>query len=73
MKRAADAAGRDHEEIELTVSMPDDVGELERLAGMGVDRVAVPVTGRAGLNSQLDSLAELEDRWAPIIEEYADL
>jgi hypothetical protein len=53
--------------------MPDDVGELERLAGMGVDRVAVPVTGRAGLNSQLDSLAELEDRWAPIIEEYADL
>ena len=73
MKRAADAAGRDHEAIELTVSMPDDVGQLERLAAMGVDRVAVPVTGRAGLDSQLDSVAELEDRWAPIIEEYADL
>lgn len=73
MKRAADAAGRDHETIELTVSMPDDVGQLERLAAMGVDRVAVPVTGRAGLHSQLDSVAELEDRWAPIIAKYADL
>lgn len=73
MKRAADAAGRDHEAIELTVSMPDDPGELEKLAEMGVDRVAVPVTGRAGLHSQLNSVAELEDRWAPIIEKYADL
>lgn len=73
MKRAADAAGRDHETIELTVSMPNDVDQLERLAAMGVDRVAVPVTGSAGLNSQLDSVAELEDRWAPIINEYADL
>src|SRR5699024_7223623 len=73
MTRAADTAGRDHERIELTVSMPDDIRQLERLAAMGVDRVAVPVTGRAGLQSQLDSVAELEDRWAPIIDEYADL
>lgn len=73
LKRAADEAGRDWEKIEITVSMPEDVGHLERLAKMGVDRVAVPVTGRAGLRSQLDGITELEDRWAPIIEKYSAL
>lgn len=73
MKRAADKAGRDPESIEITVSMPDDEKQLEALASMGVDRVAVPVKGREGMRRLIDSPDELEYRWAPIIQKYADL
>lgn len=49
MRRAAEAAGRDPADIEITVSAPADPSELEGLARLGVTRVAVPVSGAAGL------------------------
>lgn len=70
--RAADASGRDPQSIELTVSMPESEGELEALASLGVDRVAVPVTSEAGLRRQIDDPGDLE-RWHEIIEKYRDL
>jgi probable F420-dependent oxidoreductase len=53
MRRAAEAAGRNPDAVELTVSAPADPAEIEQLARQGVARVAVPVSSAAGLPAQL--------------------
>jgi probable F420-dependent oxidoreductase len=53
MRRAAVAAGRDPGGIEITVSAPAEVSEIEALARRGVARVAVPVSSGAGLPAQV--------------------
>jgi probable F420-dependent oxidoreductase len=53
MRRAATAAGRNPADIELTVSAPTDLKELEALAKRGIARVAVPVSAAAGLPAQV--------------------
>jgi alkanesulfonate monooxygenase SsuD/methylene tetrahydromethanopterin reductase-like flavin-dependent oxidoreductase (luciferase family) len=53
MRRAASAAGRDPDAIEITMAAPSDVAEIEALARAGVTRVAVPVSAAAGLPAQL--------------------
>jgi len=53
MRRAAVAAGRDPSDIEITVSAPAEVSEIEALAKRGVARVAVPVSSGAGLPAQV--------------------
>jgi probable F420-dependent oxidoreductase len=53
MRRAAEAAGRDPADVELTVSAPAEPAEIEALAKMGVTRVAVPVSSGAGLPAQV--------------------
>ena len=49
MRRAAEAAGRNPSDIELTVAAPAEPAEIEKLARQGVARVAVPVSSTAGL------------------------
>lgn len=70
--QAAESAGRDPERIEITASMPDDEAELEEMAALGVHRVAVPVTGEAGLRQQIGGPDDLE-QWQRIIDKYQDL
>ena len=53
MRRAAEAAGRDPAAIELTVSAPTELSEIEALAKQGVSRVAVPISSGAGLPAQV--------------------
>ena len=53
MRRAAEAAGRDPDTIEITVSAPDDPDEIPELERRGVHRVLVPVTGMVGLGTQV--------------------
>jgi probable F420-dependent oxidoreductase len=53
MRRAAEQAGRNPADIELTVSAPPEPGEIEALARLGVSRVAVPVSSGAGLPAQV--------------------
>jgi probable F420-dependent oxidoreductase len=53
MRRAAEAAGRDPADVELTVSAPAAPAEIEALARLGVTRVAVPVSSGAGLPAQV--------------------
>jgi probable F420-dependent oxidoreductase len=53
MRRAAEAAGRDPAAIELTVSAPTEIAEIEALARRGIARVAVPVSSGAGLPAQV--------------------
>src|SRR5262249_61558309 len=49
MRRAAEAAGRNPGDIELTVAAPTEPAEIEKLARQGVDRGAVPVSSPAGV------------------------
>jgi probable F420-dependent oxidoreductase len=53
MRRAAEGAGRNPADIELTVSAPAEPSEIETLARQGVTRVAVPVSSAAGLPAQV--------------------
>src|SRR5205823_13492372 len=53
MRRAAVAAGRDPSAIELTVSAPAALADIEALARQGIARVAVPVSAAAGPPAQL--------------------
>ena len=53
MRRAAEAAGRDPAEIEITAAAPPEVSEIEALVRLGVTRVAVPVSAAAGLPAQV--------------------
>jgi len=47
------AAGRDPTAIEITVSAPAEIAEIEALARRGIARVAVPVSSAAGLPAQV--------------------
>jgi probable F420-dependent oxidoreductase len=53
MRRAAEAAGRNPADIELTVSAPAEPAEIEALARQGITRVAVPISSGAGLPAQV--------------------
>jgi probable F420-dependent oxidoreductase len=53
MRKAAVDAGRDPDAIEITMSAPTEIAEIEALARQGVARVAVPVSAAAGLPAQM--------------------
>jgi len=70
VREAARKAGRDPSAVAITVSMPDDAAELERLSNLGVDRVLVPVTGMGGLKTALAGPQDAP-RWRDTIQRYA--
>ena len=53
MRRAAEEAGRNPKDIELTVQAPTELAEIEALAKRGIARVAVPISSGAGLPAQV--------------------
>jgi probable F420-dependent oxidoreductase len=53
MRRAAQRAGRNPDDIEITLAAPPEPAEIEKLARQGVSRVAVPVSSAAGLPAQV--------------------
>ena len=53
IRRAAEEAGRNPKDIELTVQAPTELAEIEALATRGITRVAVPVSAAAGLPAQV--------------------
>ena len=68
-RNAAQAAGRDPAKLEITVSLPDDLAELDELCRLGVTRVLVPATGGAGLPSRIRGPEDLAG-WRQLIERY---
>jgi probable F420-dependent oxidoreductase len=70
-RKAAEAAGRDPAKLEITVSMPDDVAELDALRRLGVSRVLVPASGGAGLASRIRGPEDLAG-WTKTIVRHAD-
>jgi probable F420-dependent oxidoreductase len=53
MRRAAEEAGRNPKDIELTVQAPTEIAEIEALARQGITRVTVPISSGAGLPAQV--------------------
>jgi probable F420-dependent oxidoreductase len=72
VRAGAEAAGRDPAEIEITASLPDDLGLLPAMAAAGIRRVLVPVTGVAGLQRAIRGPQDLAG-WRDVIERFAAL
>lgn len=70
-RKAAEATGRDPARLEITVSMPDDLAELDTLRRLGVSRVLLPASGGAGLASRIRGPEDLAG-WAQTIARHAD-
>jgi probable F420-dependent oxidoreductase len=68
-RTAALAAGRDPGKLEITVGLPDDLAELDKLGELGVARVLVPSSGGAGLKSRIRGPEDL-GQWSHIIARY---
>jgi probable F420-dependent oxidoreductase len=68
-RKAAETAGRDPAKLEVSVSMPDKVEELDALRRLGVSRVLVPASGGAGLPARIRGPEDLAG-WTPIIEKH---
>ncbi len=72
MRRAAGEAGRNPDDIEITVSAPTEPAEIEALARRGVKRVAVPVSGAAGLPAQVRTPDDVLRYGKTMIERFRD-
>ncbi len=72
MRRAAEAAGRNPAEIEITVSAPTTPEEIEALDRRGVTRVAVPVSSAAGLPAQVKTPDDVLRYGKTMIERFRD-
>ena len=71
-RQSAAEAGRDPDALEITVSMPDDLEDLNELANLGVGRVLVPVSQMAGLKTAIANPNEAL-AWRETVEKYADV
>jgi probable F420-dependent oxidoreductase len=69
LREGAAEAGRDPAEIEITVSAPDDLALLPRLAEAGVGRVLVPVMANTGVTRPIAGPEDL-GAWAEVIARY---
>lgn len=70
-RETADASGRDGKALEVTTSLPDSLDEIPAMAAAGVDRLLVPVSPMAGLDTVIGGPDDVR-RWRDIIEAHAD-
>jgi probable F420-dependent oxidoreductase len=70
MRRAAEAAGRDPEAVEITAAAPYDAAEIDGLDKQGVDRLMVPVSGAAGLPPLVKNPDEVLRYGKEVIDRY---
>lgn len=70
MRRAAEAAGRDPDAIEISAQAPADPAEIADLARQGVHRVMVPVNGAAGLPPLVKNPEEVLRYGREVIDRY---
>ena len=71
-RQSARESGRDPGAIEITASVPSDLGDLRRLADLGVSRVLVPVTPMPGMGKTIDFPGDAL-AWKSRIEQHAHL
>ena len=71
-KASAVEHGRDPDAIEITTSLPNDLDEIPALAAAGIDRLLVPVTPMAGLQTRLGNPEEVL-AWRGTVEKYAEI
>ena len=70
-RQTAHEHGRDPAELEITISVPADLGELDHLANLGVSRVLLPVSPFPGMGANVGTPEEALS-WKSRIEQYAD-
>lgn len=70
-RQTAADCGRDPEALEITVSLPEDLADLRKLAELGVARVLVPVSPMAGLRTIISGPEDALS-WRGRIEEFAN-
>jgi len=70
-RETADTSGRDGKALEVTTSLPDSLDEIPAMAAAGVDRLLVPVSPMAGLDTVIGGPDDVR-RWRDIIEAHAD-
>ena len=71
MRSAAEAAGRDPDEVEITVSVPDHPDDIAAYAKAGVSRVLVPLTDMAGLKIMVDNSDDVARYGKDVIARFA--
>jgi len=71
-RETAAEQGRDREALTFTISAPEDLGDLPRLAALGVERVLVPVSGMAGLPAAISNPDEAL-KWRDMIDRYSTI
>jgi alkanesulfonate monooxygenase SsuD/methylene tetrahydromethanopterin reductase-like flavin-dependent oxidoreductase (luciferase family) len=71
-RRSAKEAGRDPAAIEVTLSCPEDLGELQEMATRGVSRVLVPVNPTPGMVRAARNPADVLG-WRSAIADFADV
>ncbi|MEE2782397.1 MAG: LLM class F420-dependent oxidoreductase [Pseudomonadota bacterium] len=72
VKSTAEANGRDPSAIEITASMPEDPGDIPKLAKLGVSRIVVPVTPMAGMHAPIANPDDVI-KFSELIDRYTDL
>lgn len=70
VRETAAEAGRNPDDVEITISMPDSEDDLAALKAAGISRVTVPVSQMAGLNAMVTSPEDVA-KWRPLIEQFA--
>ena len=68
-RKAAEEAGRDPDKLEITMSLPSDLAELEGLRRLGVNRVLVPMIGGSRLKPPIRGPEDLGS-WTETIKRY---
>jgi len=71
-RQTAEEHGRDPDSLDITTSFPDDMDQISALADAGVDRLLVPVTPMAGLETRISNPDDIKN-WRDVIDKYRDL
>ena len=69
-RKTAEAVGRDPEKLEITVSIPSDLAQLDQLKRLGVSRVLVPLIGGGRLKPPIRGPEDLAG-WAETIKRHS--
>ena len=72
VKRTAEESGRNPDEVEFTVSVPEDLSSIPEMSKFGVKRILIPSSAMGGTSkwaSNPDEVLALKD----IIQEYAEI
>ncbi len=71
-RRTAEEHGRDPDALEITTSLPADLGDIPAMAARGISRLLVPVSPVAGLDPVISDVDDVA-RFAEVIERFADV
>lgn len=72
VRQSAVDCGRNPDAIEITTSLPENLDLIPELVAAGVDRLLVPVSGMAGLDTVIDGPEDVLE-WRTTIERFSEV